>query len=204
MSAFWKTFLKGLVTVLPILVTLYVIYWIGTTLEFFIDSFFKVLFWRTVYFPGMGLIFGIVLLYLVGVLVERVGAVQKLSDFADEQFEKIPFVKTLYGGIRDLMQFFATSKERRGVQQVVLVTLGNDIQLIGFVTGQAVDASGNFSPDGETIAVYLPMSYQIGGYTAYVPRSSTKPLDMTVEEAMKTVLTGGVGKPEYRRQVASQ
>lgn len=198
MPAFWKTLLKGVATVLPILVTLYVLYWIGTTLEFLMGGIYKFIFPGTIYFPGLGLLGGIALLYAVGLLIERGGAFQKLSDFADKQFERIPLVKTLYGGLRDLMQFFSNGKEGKLGQQVVLVTLGNGVQLIGFITGETVASIHNAPTGEETVTVYVPLSYQIGGFTVYVPRSSTKPLDMSVQDAMKVVLTGGVGKAAQR------
>lgn len=198
MPAFWKTLLKGVATVLPILVTLYVLYWVGTTMEFLMGGIYKFIFSSALYFPGLGLLGGIALLYAVGLLIERGGAFQKLSDFADKQFERIPLVKTLYGGLRDLMQFFSSGKEGRLGQQVVLVTLGNGVQLIGFITGETVDPIDTVPADEGTVTVYVPLSYQIGGFTVYVPRSSTKPLDMSVQDAMKVVLTGGVGKAMHR------
>ena len=198
MPAFWKTLLKGVATVLPILVTLYVLYWVGTTMEFLMGWIYKFIFSSALYFPGLGLLGGIALLYAVGLLIERGGAFQKLSDFADKQFERIPLVKTLYGGLRDLMQFFSSGKEGRLGQQVVLVTLGNGVQLIGFITGETVDPIDTVPAGEGTVTVYVPLSYQIGGFTVYVPRSSTKPLDMSVQDAMKVVLTGGVGKAMHR------
>ncbi len=46
--------------------------------------------------------------------------------------------------------------------------------------------------DESLVAVYLPMSYQIGGYTLYLPRDRIQPTDLTVEAAMRIVLTGGL------------
>lgn len=198
MPAFWKTLLKGVATVLPILVTLYVLYWIGTTLEFLMGGIYKFIFSSAVYFPGLGLLGGLALLYAVGLLIERGGAFQKLSDFADKQFERIPLVKTLYGGLRDLMQFFSSGEQGRAGQQVVLVTLGNGVQLIGFITSETADSIDSVPAGEDTVTVYVPLSYQIGGFTVYVPRSSTKVLDMSVQDAMKVVLTGGVGKAIHR------
>ena len=65
-------------------------------------------------------------------------------------------------------------------------------QLIGFMTSTAPDALSRAGVPGERVAVYLPMSYQIGGYTLYVERERIIPLDMDVEEAMRMVLTAGI------------
>jgi uncharacterized membrane protein len=64
-------------------------------------------------------------------------------------------------------------------------------KLIGFVTTEHANTLGIGGGD-DLVAVYLPMSYQIGGYTVYLPRSRVTETDLTVEQAMRIVLTGGV------------
>jgi uncharacterized membrane protein len=76
---------------------------------------------------------------------------------------------------------------------VVAVSVTDQIRLVGFVTveeGAAAPVASN-SPDS-LVGVYLPMSYQIGGYTAYLPRALIQPLDMTIEDAMRFTLTAGL------------
>ncbi len=93
------------------------------------------------------------------------------------------------------MEFISLAREEgREERKAVLVNLGDNVRLIGFITGNAEDQLGH-SPDrdGKIVGVYLPMSYQGGGFTVYVPRSATLPLDMGFEEATKLVLTAGVG-----------
>ena len=194
MDYFWKTMLKGLLAVLPVLITLYVVYWIAATMEFIVGGFLRFIFLQRIYVPGMGLLFGVALLYFAGVMMERGGAIRKISSFVERQFEKIPFIKSLYGGTRDMMRFFSPDKEGGEMKKVVLVNLDNGARLIGFVTGKIADRISASLPDETNVAVYLPMSYQIGGYTIYVPHANIQPLDMSVEEAMKIVLTGGMVK----------
>ena len=86
--------------------------------------------------------------------------------------------------------------------QVVSVKLpGTDWRLLGFVTrAEFDDLPAGIGAAGE-IAVYLPMSYQVGGYTAIVPRDSARPVEMSREDAMKFILTAGlktVGAPGRR------
>jgi uncharacterized membrane protein len=80
------------------------------------------------------------------------------------------------------------------MKKVVLVNLDNGARLIGFVIGKIADKISASLQDGTNVAVYLLMSYRIGGYTIYVPHTQIQPLDMSVEEAMKIVLTGGMVK----------
>jgi uncharacterized membrane protein len=64
-------------------------------------------------------------------------------------------------------------------------------KLIGFVTQEHANTLGIGGGD-DLVAVYLPMSYQIGGYTIYIPRSRLAETELSVEQAMRVVLTGGV------------
>ena len=67
-----------------------------------------------------------------------------------------------------------------------------EARLIGFVTREsAPELEPRATADG-LVGVYFPMSYQIGGYTLYLPRARLTPLDIGVEEAMRLVLTGGM------------
>ncbi|HAD10524.1 MAG TPA: hypothetical protein DCF62_13670, partial [Porticoccaceae bacterium] len=76
--------------------------------------------------------------------------------------------------------------------QVVAVDIG-DMRLVGFVTQSDALLPGKFVDQDQEprIAVYLAMSYQLGGYTVYIPRSSVTALDISADQAMRAVLTGG-------------
>jgi uncharacterized membrane protein len=64
-------------------------------------------------------------------------------------------------------------------------------RVIGFVTQENAKLPG-IGTDTSLVAVYLPMSYQIGGYTLYLPRDRIQPTELSVEAAMRIVLTGGL------------
>lgn len=94
--------------------------------------------------------------------------------------------------VKNVTHFFQTSPDGQG-QQVVEVEVGGHT-LVGFITRE------NFSEfpsmDQERVAVFLPMSYQIGGYTVLIPRSKLKPLDMKIEDALQYSLIAWARKPE--------
>ena len=78
-----------------------------------------------------------------------------------------------------------------GLLQVVAVTLPGNMRLLGFVTRtEFEDVPGLARPD--EVAVYLPMSYQVGGFTVFMPRSAIAPVQMSREDAMKFILTAGL------------
>ena len=66
------------------------------------------------------------------------------------------------------------------------------MQVIGFVTQPSSERMPESFRDDESVLVYLPLSYMIGGYAVLIPRSAIRPLDMTIEEAMRFTLTAGM------------
>ena len=158
------------------------------TTESLLRSVFLVILPEGLYLPGLGLIFGIVMVYGVGVLAQ-IFFLQSLWRHARNLLDRIPLVKTVYTAISDFYQFFS-SGPADGAARVVSVDVSDDVSVIGFVTGP----SPSFMDQGGSrrIAVYFPMSYQIGGYTLMVPEDRVSPLDIGVEDAMRVILTASV------------
>ena len=102
------------------------------------------------------------------------------------------------GAARDFVQMLPTGGERRELRRVVLARFGN-ATAIGFVTRDDAAELGLGPQADNRVAVYFPMSYQIGGYTLLLPRSDLEPLDLAVETAMRLVLTGGMSGPTAKQ-----
>jgi uncharacterized membrane protein len=112
----------------------------------------------------------------------------------DAFLNRLPLVKTLYSAIKDFMGYLSPDSQV-AQSKVVLVRLpGQPFELLGFVTREDFSQLPVPLTVEDPIAVYLPLSYQIGGYTLFLPRSYLTPVDMSFEEAMKFVLTGGVSR----------
>ncbi len=180
--------LKGLVTILPIGLTIYFVYWLGVTTENLLSTPLK---WAvgSNYWPGMGLVTGFLLLFLVGLAVNAF-IVRRVLGLGEELLLRVPVVKTVYSAIRDMTRLVNTEKKKGDLDRVVTVDFGFG-KLIGFVTQEHANTLG-IGGGEDLVAVYLPMSYQIGGYTIYLSRSRLTETDLTVEQAMRIVLTGGV------------
>ena len=181
--------LKGLVTILPIGLTIYFIYWLGVTTEELLSKPIKLVIDDANYWPGMGLVTGFMILFLVGLAVNAF-IVRRVLGIGEELLLRVPVVKTVYSAIRDMTRLVNTDKKKGDLDRVVTLDYGPG-KLIGFVTQEHANTIG-IGGDEDMIAVYLPMSYQIGGYTLYVSRSKVHETDLTVEQAMRIVLTGGV------------
>jgi len=181
--------LKGLVTILPIGLTLYFIYWMSVTTESVLSKPIKLLIDEEHYWPGMGLITGFVLLFLVGLAVNAF-LVRRLLALGEDLLLRVPVVKSVYAAIRDMTRLVNTGKKKSDLDRVVTIEFGPG-KLIGFVTQDNAQELG-IGGGEDLVAVYLPMSYQIGGYTLYLPRKYLTETDLSVEQAMRIVLTGGV------------
>lgn len=193
MRVVWGILLKGIAAVLPVGLTVYIVYWLGVSVE---RLFHPIIISSGIseeqYIPGMGVLTGFLLLFLIG-LVVNAWIVRRLFQFGEDLLERIPLIKSVYGALRDFMEYFSGASQRSELQQVVLVKIG-EARLLGFLTTENLDDLPSSVSGDDNVAVYLPLSYQIGGYTIYVPRSNLEPVDMDFEYAMRHVLTGGLAK----------
>lgn len=185
-----STFLRGFSVVLPVALTLWIVVWLAVATEDLLRGVFLVFLPDSYYLPGLGLVFGLVLVYAVGVLVQ-VFMVKRVWEGLRALLERIPLVKTVYTAINDFFAFFS-SGPGDGASTVVSVDVGGGASVIGFVTDYSPTAIDVAGPESNRIAVYLPLSYQIGGCTVLIPRERVTPLDIPVEEAMRLVLTAAI------------
>lgn len=189
MSQLGRILLKGLVTILPIGLTVYLIYWLGVTTESLLSGPIRWFVPDDQYVPGMGLVAGFIVLFIVGLLVNAY-VVRRSMHVVESLVMRVPVVKTVYGALRDVTKLVNTSGKKSELERVVMVEFGPG-RVMGFVTQEHATLPG-VGTDEDLVAVYLPMSYQIGGYTVYLPKRHIEPTDLTVEAAMRIVLTGGL------------
>jgi uncharacterized membrane protein len=194
MKKITRTFLTGLAVTLPVVLTLYLLVWATLTTERALDGLLRFVLPQAVYVPGLGVVVGVVLVFFVGLLM-RTWAARNIFAWTEKQMYRVPVVKTVYGALRDFTVFLSRP-QKQGPQQVVLVRLGDtDLRVMGFVTRDDLAGLPPEMSEPGMILVYLPMSYQVGGYTALIPRASVQPLDMSFEEAMRFTLTAGLSVP---------
>jgi uncharacterized membrane protein len=187
MKRIYQYFFRGLITALPLGLTAYLLYvflsWMETlTMQMilpFIGGF---------YVPGMGLLLGITVIFLVGVLVSQRSA-GKLLSLIELPFTNLPVVKSVYSSFKSFADYFSPQRDQAAPQMVVILKMpGQAMEVVGLVTRQHVYGLPAGFLQGDRVAVYLPMGYMIGGYTVFVPREWVQPIDMSVEEAMRASL----------------
>jgi uncharacterized membrane protein len=115
--------------------------------------------------------------------------VRQLFTFGEEILYRLPIIKIVYRVMRYLFDFFSPNKD--GFGQFVIVNF-NGMKMIGFITQEDIGRLLEEFQNPDSALVYLPMSYMVGGFTLMVPRKDIKPSQMSMDEAMRFVLTAGI------------
>lgn len=190
MRRLWRTFLKGLAAVLPVGLTIYVVFWLAATAESILSGPLRTWLPSDRYWPGLGLLAAFLVVLLIGVIVDAY-VVRRAFRFGESLLARIPIVKSIFGALKDFTRFLPAGGKGRDLKRVVLWRI-NGARLVGFVTEEHVNRRLFGAEADELVAVYFPMSYQIGGYTLYLHKDELRETDLSVEEAMRLVLIGGV------------
>jgi uncharacterized membrane protein len=183
--------MKGLAAVLPIGLTVYVIWWLADRAEGLMRGLILAVIPPSAYHPGMGILAGLGLLFVAGTLVNAY-IVRRALALWEDLLGRIPLVKTVYGAFRDVTRLLPSEESRRDLKSVVIWRVG-DARMLGFITRDALPEFKAHAGADDLVAVYFPLSYMLGGCTLYVPRHALEPIDMPVEAAMRMALTGGMG-----------
>ncbi|MDX1381049.1 MAG: DUF502 domain-containing protein [Xanthomonadales bacterium] len=193
MQTIGKLFLKGLVVVIPVALTLAILWWLASGAEQLLGRQIEDALPTGWYVPGMGLLSAVALVMLVG-LLSHVLLFQRLFLLGEGVLNRLPVVKTIYAAIKDFVHYLSPGRDREFSKAVMVTLPGTRVQALGFVTREEFSGLGLPLLAADPVAVYLPMSYQIGGYTLFLERAAVTPLDMPFEEAMRLALTGGVSR----------
>ena len=188
-----KIFFKGVLGVLPLTLSLYFIFWFFTNMENLFDGYLLKVLPGVVRFPGVGVASGFLLIFGIGLLLST-PFFANIHKLILKPIRNIPLVKSVYGAIEDLMSYFAPSDEK-DLSKVVKVNLpGQAFELVGLLTQDQLDKIDGIAFSHDKVAVFIPMSYALGGYTIFVPKCCLVVTDMKVEQAMKLALTSWMKK----------
>jgi uncharacterized membrane protein len=204
-------FLTGLVVVGPVTITIYTSWWFINVVDAWVKPFLPEALKPDTYLPfpipGIGLIFGIVALTMVGALAANLLGRTIIS--SGELFlGRMPIVRNIY---RALKQFFesivSAAAPGTSFQKVGLIEFPSEgIWSLVYVTGEASGEIKKAAPGGERdlVAVFLPTGIvPPSGFVSFVPRRDIILLDMTVEDAAKIVFSAGMVMPEYQKKLKS-
>jgi len=172
-------FLQGLLYLVPISATIYIVVEAVVIVDGIIP----------VKFPGLGLLIILVVVTGVGFLggtliVRRILRLERLLD-------KVPLLKIIYTSVKDLLSAFVGKKKR--FTEPVLVKMEGEVERIGFITQKDLTHLGI---SADKIGVYIPFSYAVTGNLLIVPKESVTPIDGSSADIMKFIISGGVTEIE--------
>jgi uncharacterized membrane protein len=179
---FFGYFLRGLVFLAPVVITLYIV----------IAVFRAVDGWLGLPIPGSGFVATVLLVTLFGFFAS--GFITRgLLVWLDDIMERLPFVRLLYSSIRDFVNAFVGEKRRFDKPVIVRLFENSSAHALGFVTQETLQAMGM----QEWVSVYMPHSYNFSGQMYVFPKASVRPLNASSSDVMAFIVSGGVtGVPE--------
>ncbi len=191
MNLLLRTLLRGAILLLPALITLWLVWTALAGLDNLGVSVLKLLGWQEAW-PGSGLMSILALMILSGTIF-RINPMSWIYKRIERIFMRFPVIKTVYGAIRDFVRLMDKDGKQQ-FKQTVLVDIPGLGPTVGFVTADHLPkaVAARLEDSDTRVSVYLPMSYQIGGYTVFVPRDRVTPVDWSFEDAMRFVITAGV------------
>lgn len=190
MKTLAKLFLRGLAAILPLALTGYLVWLAVVGSEEVLHSLLIRVLRPEAYSPLLGFTIAIAFVLLVGLLMYS-WVVRTLYRRLTGLIERIPVVKSVYGMLVDVVRLLGSADERP-FRQVVLVRLDTGLEQLGFLTRE--DCTDVADLGGGHVAIYLPMSYQLGGFTVLVARDRVRRIDMSVEQALRFCITAGVSQ----------
>lgn len=182
-------FFTGLMTTIPFAVTVFLLVWFFVTIDNLLQPVIKLILGRPIIGVGFGIT--IVLIYVVGVIASNVIG-KRLIRYGEAVLPFVPVFRQLYTGIKQMTESF-TAPDKTGFMQVVLVEFPRKgMQVIGFVTNELIQ-----EPDKKILTVFIPTSPNpTSGYLQIVAEDEVRRTDISVENALKMVISAGRVSPQ--------
>jgi uncharacterized membrane protein len=190
-------FLTGLFILIPVIVTVYVIYVVVSSIDAMIypvvHRITQALTGREIFIPGTGLLLIVILAYVTGIFATNYMG-KKMLHLTEAFFSRIPFVKSIYSSVKDMTDAFS-SQTKKAFKEAVLVEFPfKGRHAIGFITKR-------IATDGEetVCSVFIPTTPNpTGGYLIMVPERELRFLQMSVDEALKYIISLGTTRTELK------
>lgn len=186
-------FVRGLFTLLPLLVTIWLLYFMFTLLDSILGNFITIIAGR--HLPGLGLVVTIILIFLVGFFATYIiGA--KLFQFGEELLFRVPIVKSVYFAVKQINEVLFIQKSTEEYRRACLIEYPRKgIWSVGFITSDTA-AEIEAKVKEKMINIFIPNTpTPATGFLIMVPAREVILLDMKTEEAFKYVVSGGVLQP---------
>jgi uncharacterized membrane protein len=203
-----NAFLTGLLIVGPVTITLYMMWWVINWIDAWVKPWLPSHYNPDNYLPfavpGLGLLVAFVGLTLIGALAANLLG-RSLVSSGELMMSRTPIVRNVYGAIKQIFEsVISTAGPNQNVQKVGLIEFpSKGLWSLVFVTAETVGEIADVKPGGEDdlLTVFMPTGIvPPTGFICFVPRRDVKLLSMSVEEAAKIVLSGGIVTPDLQNK----
>lgn len=195
-------FLTGVVITAPLAITAYLAWsfvrWVDSWVKPYIPSVYNPDNYLPFAVPGVGLIVALIMITLVGFLTANIVG-RSIVSYGDSVLNRMPLVRTIYSGLKQIFETVLANRQelfnkvglfeypRRGAWSIVFIAKQRESEI-----------NEKLQPrHGRTLAVFRPITPNVTtGYLLYVPEEDVIPLDMSVEDAAKLLISGGLVTPE--------
>jgi len=179
-----KYFFQGILVLLPIALTIYIVVAVFKLTDSILGRYFIAL---GVNIPGLGLLTTIVLITLVGLLGNWFVS-RRMLGYIDYFFGNVPLVKVIYNIIKNTINVLVSNRSTFG--KVVMINLPGDdeVKILGFITSEELECFGL----KDHVAVYILQSMQWAGFTLLVPKSRVEYLNVSPDEALQFIVSAGI------------
>lgn len=201
MNSIKKVFFQGFITLLPIVLTAYILFSGISILENLLGNILRSVLPESYYVPGFGFALTLAIIYGFGLLLNNFLAARFLGGIQN-RLVQVPFIRTIYSPLRDLMNLF-NKKSADKPQSVVLVPWGGpNGYSLGLVTRETFADLHMGEVTRDKVAVYIPFSYALGGFTVLMPKDVVKPVNLPIDRAMTLAITGWVSADSHEDDAA--
>ncbi len=187
-----RIFTTGVLTLLPLAITIYVFFLVFTFLDSIIGNLIIAIFDYRV--PGAGFAAGILLIFIVGFIASNIIGKQLVA-LGDNIFQRLPLARGIYSSARQIIDAF-TVQGKDAFQKVVLLEYPRKgLYVLGFVTSISRGEIQEIT-EKETICIFIPTTPNpTSGMLILAPKSEITELQMSIEEGMKVIVSGGLVSP---------
>jgi uncharacterized membrane protein/Tfp pilus assembly protein PilF len=205
-----NNFVTGLVVVGPVTITLYIAWYVINIVDAWVKPYIPAIYNPDRYLPfavpGLGLIFGFIGLTMIGALAANLLG-RSIISAGEVMLGRMPLVRNVYRGTKQIFESVASASApgQSAFQKVALMEFpSKGIWAIVFVTGEAPDEIADTHKDDELVSVFMPTHFlPPSGFVVFVPRRNVLPIDLTVEDAAKIIISAGMVNPGAQKKLKS-
>jgi uncharacterized membrane protein len=202
-------FLTGLVVVGPITITLYIARYVIQSVDQWVKPYIPAVYNPDTYLkpfalPGFGLLFAILAITMIGALAANLIGRTVISA-GELMLNRMPIVRNVYRGTKQIFESVVTASapNQQAFQKVALMEFpSKGIWAIVFVTGEAAIEIKSVAPESDLVSVFMPTHFlPPSGFVVFVPRASVIPIEMSVEDAAKIIISAGLVNPKTQKKL---